>query len=375
MVYSQIRVDLWRRLRFLSESAKKSEARNILYLYHQIDSSTFRYRVYNVCQALEASDVARAHFFYMTELHELVPYWRHVDAVVFARTPWTPDVENLTVLLKGMGKAVYFDVDDLVFDSRYIPLVMNTLSSAMDEADLNYWFSYVGRIDKTASLCDGFLTTNAHLARKLEEKYMKRTRIVPNTLNSEQAQISARLVDGVRPRNAFRIGYFSGSPSHNNDFYGIAHELGEFLNRNNDAQLSIVGFLDVPVPLEPFVREGRVINEPLMDYLDLQKAVWATDVNIVPLVVNDFTNCKSALKYFEAAIVGVPTIASPVHAYLAAIQHGENGLLCNQGEWKSALEQVRASSQFDPRALVEDARSRYLNLNKQGDIEDTFLHL
>jgi glycosyltransferase involved in cell wall biosynthesis len=52
------------------------------------------------------------------------------------------------------------------------------------------------------------------------------------------------------------------------------------------------------------------------------------DVNLAPLEVgNPFCEAKSELKYFEAALAGVPTIASPTGPYRRAIRHGETGFL------------------------------------------------
>ena len=61
-------------------------------------------------------------------------------------------------------------------------------------------------------------------------------------------------------------------------------------------------------------------------------------MNIAPLLVNDFTNCKSELKFFEAAAVETTTIASPTYAFKKAIADGKNGFLAEPGEWYDNLE-------------------------------------
>jgi glycosyltransferase involved in cell wall biosynthesis len=62
------------------------------------------------------------------------------------------------------------------------------------------------------------------------------------------------------------------------------------------------------------------------------------DVNIAPLVVNEFTNCKSELKFFEAAVVETTTIASPTYTFSRAISDGENGFLAQPGKWLEKME-------------------------------------
>ena len=48
------------------------------------------------------------------------------------------------------------------------------------------------------------------------------------------------------------------------------------------------------------------------------------DINLAPLELNNpFTECKSSLKYFEAAILGVPTVASDLEPYRESIAQGK----------------------------------------------------
>ena len=56
------------------------------------------------------------------------------------------------------------------------------------------------------------------------------------------------------------------------------------------------------------------------------------DINLAPLEINNpFGQSKSEIKYVEAALLRVPTIASPSDSYSAAIRHAENGYLANNG--------------------------------------------
>ena len=73
------------------------------------------------------------------------------------------------------------------------------------------------------------------------------------------------------------------------------------------------------------------------------------------------TNCicqsKSEIKFTEAALVGVPTVASPTQAFVYAVRDGEDGLLAEGVEqWRAAL--VRLIEDPDERVrLGEAARS------------------
>ncbi len=54
---------------------------------------------------------------------------------------------------------------------------------------------------------------------------------------------------------------------------------------------------------------------------------------------NPFCEGKSELKFFEAALVGVPTVASATETYAAAIEDGVSGFVARDTvEWRNALE-------------------------------------
>jgi hypothetical protein len=60
----------------------------------------------------------------------------------------------------------------------------------------------------------------------------------------------------------------------------------------------------------------------------------------MPLQANAFTDCKSELKYFEAAAVGTLSIASPAPNHLACITHGRNGYLSRAHQWTRTLREA-----------------------------------
>ena len=81
---------------------------------------------------------------------------------------------------------------------------------------------------------------------------------------------------------------------------------------------------------------------PLQDFINLQRSIAEVEINIAPLQDNVFTNCKSDLKFFEAAICGTITLASPTFAFRKAIEHGRTGFLVAPHEWDEALHQAVA---------------------------------
>ena len=96
--------------------------------------------------------------------------------------------------------------------------------------------------------------------------------------------------------------------------------------------------------------------------MNLQRAIGDVEFNVVPLQDNEFANCKSELKYFEAAIVGTVTIATPTFTYRGAIDDGWNGYLATAQRWDDILRE-RVAEVDGVRAVAEraaaDALERY----------------
>ena len=65
-----------------------------------------------------------------------------------------------------------------------------------------------------------------------------------------------------------------------------------------------------------------------MAWQGLPNIVAQIDINLAPLELdNPFCQAKSEIKFTEAALVGVPTVASPTQAFVYAMRDGEDGLL------------------------------------------------
>ena len=70
--------------------------------------------------------------------------------------------------------------------------------------------------------------------------------------------------------------------------------------------------------------------QPLMN---LPTEMARFDINLAPLEVgNSFCEAKSELKFFDAALVDVPTVASPTGPFRRAIDRGRTGFLATSGD-------------------------------------------
>jgi glycosyltransferase involved in cell wall biosynthesis len=320
-------------------------AHTVAYLYEVPDTSTFRYRVFNMVEALGVDDRGQrisATWFTRAELPILERLIGEVDTLIICRTRYTARLDSLVTRARAAGCRVLFDVDDLIFDTRYVSLVLETLDRNPGEAMLDEWFASISRIGALLRLCDGAISTNHFLSARIEDFAQLPAWVVPNFLNDLQLQRAAEVRRSrhasVQPGRVTTIGYFSGTPTHNRDFELVSTALARVMTRHADVRLLIVGFLDVGPALHGFV--DRIDILPLTDFLTLETLIGETGLNIVPLQTNAFSNSKSELKYFEAAIVETPTFATPTYSFRLAIEDGVNGYLVESYDWEDRLEQA-----------------------------------
>jgi glycosyltransferase involved in cell wall biosynthesis len=353
----------------LSERIKMLMGKNIRIAYFREtpDYGSFRYRAYNMAQVLNEQqniDVSASYFFiddlcFVDEIVELA------DILVICRARYCNRINELVRKFKMSGKKVFFDIDDFFFDIQYVDLIINSCGHSENNTDFDFWFSNIGRVRELMRLCDSVIATNQYLADKISESLGISTSVIPNFINKEQLHISNEIFKEKQQRklisnNKICFGYFSGTRSHNKDFQIVTPALIELLKQNNEIELVLVGHLDIDKKFEMF--SDRVIRYPLQDYLSLQRLIGNVEFNLVPLQENVFTDCKSELKYFEAAIVGTLSIASPTRTYVSAIQDGENGYISQAYEWhdriKYAIDNIDSYSQMAETAHA-DALKKY----------------
>ena len=339
------------------------------YFYAVPDTSTFRYRAYNVAQSLGANGTRTspsASWFTAAELGQMGRVLDACDVLVLCRNSLYNDgVARLASQARARNRRILFDVDDLVFDPAYTHLLMDTVGADMSKSEVwDYWFAYVGRVAATYALCDGAITTNDYLAARAVAWSGKPAHIVPNFLNREQQAISDRIwsakeANGWARDGRTQLAYFSGSPSHNRDFGLISNTIAQLMDEDTSIWLRIVGFLDVGPELAR--HRARIETLALQDFINLQREIGAVELNLVPLQDNPFTNCKSELKWFEGAVAGTLTIASATHAYRSVVDHCHNGWLAAPHTWEAILRDILPNVDDYRASVVPRAREEALD--------------
>jgi glycosyltransferase involved in cell wall biosynthesis len=135
------------------------------------------------------------------------------------------------------------------------------------------------------------------------------------------------------------IGYASGSRAHDADFGVASDALVRILELYEYVELQVIGYAVMPPALERF--KDRINTRPFSGYTKYFAALNQVDINIVPLVSDRFNACKSAIRYLEASLCNVPTVASSVGQFSDIISDRQDGYLASsQDDWIFALSQL-----------------------------------
>jgi glycosyltransferase involved in cell wall biosynthesis/SAM-dependent methyltransferase len=268
------------------------------------------------------------------------------ECFVLHRVPWGADVETFVAAARARGKPLIFDTDDLVFDpamARHVAAL-----ESMDESERLLYVNGLTRYRETLRACDAAMVSTEPL-RERASALLDRVLVVPNAVSDEMVAAGDHAAELRRRRrldDSVTMGYFSGTPTHDRDFLEASDPVLWVLDRFPQTRLLLVGPLTVDERFERFA--GRVERVPFQPWQQLPELLARVDINLAPLERdNPFTESKSCLKYIEAGLVGVPTIASARSDFRRAIRPGENGLLVDTpAEWKEALRRLVESAEL-----------------------------
>lgn len=274
---------------------------------------------------------------------------QNASHIIIYRSPISPELLRLCHLAKEYGKPVFFDIDDLVFDTVYTDQLSYTQGlNSVEKGNYDVGVRNYGYMLKN---CDGAITSTNQLQEELY-KYQSKVLLNRNLASDDLIAISSQYIkDYSQISDIVKIGYFSGSISHNENFELIKPAIKQLLTKYSNVQLHIVGILDIPQDMKPF--ENQIVTHDYVDWDKLPALISEVDINLAPLVNSIFNRAKSEIKWIEAALVKVPTVASNIGAFSDAIIDGETGLLATDDEWFDKLEALVLSTEL--RQEIADA--------------------
>lgn len=248
--------------------------------------------------------------------------------------------ETIDVLIhwcRRRGIPIGYDIDDLIFDAEIMREGAIHFIANLPEPEREAWLENANGHRRLMAVADFCLTPTEALAEHAR-RVNPQVRVVENGFSAEVLALSELWRSRGLRSGGPRVGYASGTATHEADFATIAQPLAQALKRQPNLGFTLVGSLDL-APYEDLLPAAQLERRPLVEHVNLAHELARFDINLIPLQsANPFCDAKSPLKYFEAALVGVPTVAVANPTYTELIRHGENGLLAHsEDEWAAHI--------------------------------------
>lgn len=262
------------------------------------------------------------------------------DVVIFYRTPAVYNVMRLMKQCRHAGKAVVYEIDDLVFDTELYPEPLQSyggLVSADEYMGLTRGAILFGEALQQA---DYALSSTEPLASRMASQVRKgRAFIHRNGLDIH----TQPYLELERPKlsPAPMIFYGTGTKAHNADFDDlVAPALARIMNEFPEWKLLIAGYLTVPACLAEF--EERIVRIGFVSDVDAYtRLLGQAEINIAVLHDNVVNDAKSELKWFEAGALGIPSVVSATRNYRDVAVPDNDVLFANDpDEWYVALRKL-----------------------------------
>ena len=272
------------------------------------------------------------------------------DAIVLWRVEFSDHVKTIIQVAHEYNVKIIFDTDDITFmpSLARTDIIDGIRTIGVSEERLEVFFHDNWRTMVNADLC--FAPT--HFLSQLMRAHRPLGYTVPNTYDTAAltlSRLAARKKRAFAETDIIRIGYPAGTPTHQRDFLRIVPTLTALMKTIPHLRLVLFRHKDTLSPtviINEFPELSQVASQiewrDLVDFSDLPAELARFDIAIAPLEAeNIYCNAKSELKFFEAALAGVPSVVSPTHPYRECIEHGKTGMLAETPEeWHDALSQL-----------------------------------
>jgi len=232
-------------------------------------------------------------------------------------------VEQLIQMVRSMGKKLIYEIDDNLFDIPHISFIKK------------------GAMRSLAKYADMVIVSTPELKKRME-RFNNNIQVIPNYLDSRLFKERRGI---FRENTPIIVGYM-GTFTHQRDFQMIKLPLMRVLQKYKpNVCCEIVGAITDTNTVRSIpsvkIRELSGVSD-YFSYWDWMCKNCFWDIAIAPLKYDEFTCCKSDIKYLDYSALGIAGIYSNHPAYKDTIKHRETGLLVdnNCDAWQKALEEM-----------------------------------
>ena len=324
----------------------QSNGQRVICICGEPDSVGSPYRVANLVSAFAA---AGASAISMTIKEALENQRAVADAslVVLWRTAWDESLAVIIRVARASGAVIVFDTDDLTTEPQLarVEIIDGIRTQNLTEREVEAYYQRTLKAfeeaewaccstEELAAALRVRGTTTFCLCNGFTEASYRRARLAVRRRRT-------KATDGV-----VRIGYAAGTRTHQRDFGQVAQAVASVLRERPKCRLVLYRHKETAQPLvDPSEFEALGDLQDRIEWRDfvpqemLMDEFAQFDINLAPLETgNPFCESKSELKFVQAALVDVCTVASPTGPFRRAIRQGQSGFLAEDCEqWKSTL--------------------------------------
>lgn len=314
-------------------------AKSILFISKGIDSSATRYRAIQ--------------FFPLLKLNGFIP--SHVTAsgglLAVSNTLWQASQADIVVVLRKtfpsaitwflrlVSTRLIFDLDDAIF----------CRSNGLPSTTRMKRFAHIVRISDHIFAGNQFLAENSL-------KFNDAVSVIPTCLNVAKYKVVAEKPDEYI--DLVWIGSKSTS-KYLLDILPLLEKVSETLGKLRLKIIADVGLprAKIPVVAVPWTEDGEA------------KELVSSHIGIAPMIDNDWTRGKCALKVLQYMAASLPVISSNVGVNSEAVVDGKTGYLVNSPErWITAINDLLTNE----KNMIEMGVAGYSRVKQHYDIKVVF---
>lgn len=295
-----------------------------------------RYRITQKVEQLEAAGM-RVTVVSWAEIQTHMSALALHDIIIFYRVPALPPVVKAIAQVNASGRLAIYEIDDLIFDPIYPPAI-DTYGGAVGVPQYIGLARGMALFNAAARLCRVGIASTKALQEWLAELVAERRCLLHrNGLDSQFGVPILRAPPMIDDK--INLFYGSGTLAHNNDFCDLAlPAIYDIMASDVRVQLVIAGYLELPSSFSERFKDRIVRLSPTKDIAIYYGYLRIADINLATLTPDAITDCKSELKWFEAAYFNTPSVVSDTRNYLDVIRNGVDGLIARTTEeWKRCL--------------------------------------
>ena len=299
------------------------------------------YRVTQKCEQLTAAGIGWQVFDYMNGTQDYIACCGTFDAAIFYRVPAIPSIVRAIEAARRAGQPTFYEIDDLMFDPEKFPASFESYGGQVSHDIYASLVTGAVTLRHALSICDFAIASTAALAAVMEPLTLRgRAFVHRNGLGKAHERNFD--VHEDHPGGELRLFYGSGTKAHNEDFTTqlVPSLLKLFAKHGDRLRLVIMGYLTLPDSLAPYAHRITRL-EPIWDIEQYWNVLRGMSINLAVLTPGDVADCKSEIKWLEAAMMGVPSVVTATATYKDVIRDGETGVIVSSPKhWFAAIDEL-----------------------------------